>query len=160
MNDVYLREPQPGELGWIVQAHGEFYFREFGWGTQFEGVVADIVGRYAEQMADPQQFCWIADLGGKPVGCVMLTRDPDRTARLRVMLVDEAARGRGVGQLLCQAVLDAAKTCGDRSVVLWTTSRQKAARRLYQRFGFQCLSSEPNTTFDSSAMDESWRLDF
>lgn len=159
-NQVYLRDPKAGELGWIVKVHGEYYSQEYGYGPAFEGIVADIVARYAAEWDDPEQFCWIADIEGKPIGSVMLTRDADRMPWLRVMFIIEAARGRGVGRMLGQAVLDAARACGDPSIILWTTNKQIVARCLYELLGFRCISSKPNTTFDPTAMDELWRLEF
>lgn len=155
---VTLRQPRPGELGWIVEMHRDVYSRHFGWGEDFDSIVAGIVSGYALSR-DGRQYCWIADLGGEPVGCVMLTHDPDGTARLRVMLVVESAQHRGIGRLLAEKVLATARACGDREVLLWTTDKQVAARRLYKALGFQIVSTEPNTTFAPGATNEFWRLE-
>ena len=36
---VVLRDPQPGDMGWVVQQHGELYWREYGWNADFEALV-------------------------------------------------------------------------------------------------------------------------
>lgn len=133
-----------------------------GWGLDFEGTVADIVAQYAAR-DHPRERCWIARRGATPVGSVMLARDregkdPDQTARLRVLLVTPAARGTGLGRRLCEAVIAQARRFGDRRVVLTTTERQTEARRIYQRCGFQLLGTTGITPFDSSLRDEEWQL--
>lgn len=159
-----LRALQPGDLGWITQVHGDFYARTFGWGTQFEGIVAQIVADYARTTEAPsgqgekRQRCWIAELDGRRSGCVMLSRDPDGTARLRLMLVLNRAQGSGLGRALGQVVIDQALAWREPELVLWTTTKQVAARKLYEKLGFSRVSETPNTTFATDAMDETWRL--
>lgn len=45
---VRLRDPEPGDLGWIVQRHGALYAAEYGWNSDFEGLVARIVADFAQ----------------------------------------------------------------------------------------------------------------
>ena len=84
---------QPGDLGWIVMAHGELYAREYGWDTSFEALVARIVADYAGKHDPAREAAWIAELTGVRVGCVILVAADEATAQLRVLLVDPAARG-------------------------------------------------------------------
>ncbi|MEM1230084.1 MAG: GNAT family N-acetyltransferase [Pseudomonadota bacterium] len=159
-----LRAPEPGDLGWITQVHGEFYARTFGWGTAFEGIVARIVADFADSTTAPanegerRQRCWIAEHEGERAGSVMLSRDADGTARLRLMLVLERARGQRLGQILGEAVIEQARAWGEPELVLWTTDQQVAARALYRKLGFERVASEPNRGFAAGAMDETWRL--
>ena len=52
------------------------------------------------------------------------------------VVVDESARRRGVGELLCRAAIDRARSAGSRNVDLTSRSERKAANRLYRRLGF------------------------
>ena len=69
---VELRSPAPGDLGWVVQRHGELYCREYGWNADFERLVARIVGEFAAGPGGPVQKCWIATVGGRRAGCIFL----------------------------------------------------------------------------------------
>ena len=42
---ITLRNPQPGDMGWVVQQHGEIYAREYGWNAEFEALVLDIIAK-------------------------------------------------------------------------------------------------------------------
>ncbi len=53
---------QPGDLGWVVMAHGEVYAAEFGWDTSFEALVAQIVADYATAADKARSAAWIAEL--------------------------------------------------------------------------------------------------
>jgi ribosomal protein S18 acetylase RimI-like enzyme len=52
------------------------------------------------------------------------------------VVVDEAARGHGVGDLLNRAALDRAREMGAKTVDLTSRPSREAANRLYQRIGF------------------------
>ncbi|MFE5921135.1 GNAT family N-acetyltransferase [Streptomyces sp. NPDC056468] len=158
--DVLLREPGPGDLGWIVQRNAALYAAEYGWNADYEGLVARIVADFAEDHDPHLERVWIAELDGRPVGCVMCVRDEaPATARLRLLLVEPAARGLGIGDRLISAVVDFARGVGYRDLVLWTNDVLAAARRLYQRHGFVLSAEKPHRSFGKDLTGQDWRLD-
>ncbi|MFJ4831646.1 GNAT family N-acetyltransferase [Streptomyces sp. NPDC088747] len=158
--DVGLREPGPGDLGWIVQRNAALYTAEYGWNTDYEGLVARIVADFAEDHDPHLERVWIAAVDGRPVGCVMCVRDDaPATARLRLLLVEPDARGLGVGDQLVRAVIDFARGVGYHELVLWTNDILASARRLYQRHGFVLVSEKPHRSFGADLVGQDWRLD-
>ncbi|GAA2136633.1 bifunctional helix-turn-helix transcriptional regulator/GNAT family N-acetyltransferase [Streptomyces synnematoformans] len=159
VGEVELREPGPGELGWIVQRHGELYAQEYGWDADFEALVARIVADYAAHRDPAYERTWIADLGGRPVGTVMCVRDdaPD-TARLRLLLVDPEVRGHRLGARLVDECIAFARAAGYRTVVLWTNSVLTSARRIYERAGFELTAEKPHHSYGADLVGQDWRL--
>lgn len=155
---VSLRTHRAGDMGWIIQRHGELYAKEYGFNSEFEALVAEICAKFLREFDAPTERCWIAELGGVPVGTIMLVRGSEGVAKLRLLLVEDSARGRGVGRMLVQACVDFARQAGYRSITLWTQSNLIAARKLYQSTGFECVASEPNTRFGPSLVAETWTM--
>ncbi|MEN8650319.1 helix-turn-helix domain-containing GNAT family N-acetyltransferase [Streptomyces sp. 21So2-11] len=154
-----LRDPVPGDLGWIVQRHGALYAAEFGWNTDFEGLVARIVADFAQDHDPYLERVWIAELDGRPVGSVMCVRDDTPgTARLRLLFVDPAARGHGLGERLVKTVVEFAYEVGYREVVLWTNDVLVAARKIYQRAGFTLVAEKPHRSYGVDLVGQDWRL--
>ncbi|MFI7338291.1 GNAT family N-acetyltransferase [Streptomyces sp. NPDC050085] len=157
--NVLLREPGPGDLGWIVARNGAVYAAEFGWNADYEGLVARIVADFAQDHDPYLERVWIAELDGRPVGCVMCVRDEaPGTARLRLLLVEPEARGLGVGDRLVRAVIDFARGVGYRELVLWTNDVLKSARSIYQRHGFVLVGETPHRSFGADLIGQDWRL--
>ncbi|GGT13537.1 bifunctional helix-turn-helix transcriptional regulator/GNAT family N-acetyltransferase [Streptomyces chromofuscus] len=158
--DVVLREPGPGDLGWIVQRNAALYAAEYGWNSDYEGLVARIVADFAQGHDPRLERVWIAELDGRPVGCVMCVRDEaPATARLRLLLVEPDARGLGIGDRLVRSVVDFARGAGHRELVLWTNDVLTAARRLYQRHGFALVAERPHRSFGRDLVGQDWRLE-
>lgn len=145
--EVVLRDPEPGDLGWIVARHGALYAAEYGWGAGFEALCAEVVADYAKAAAAgaPGHRAWIATAGGAPAGSILCVRgDAPTDAKLRLLLVEPWARGLGVGGALIDAVIAYARANGDDRVVLWTNAPLTGARRLYDRRGFRLIAEEPH----------------
>ncbi|GAA4549233.1 GNAT family N-acetyltransferase [Streptomyces collinus] len=158
--DVVLREPAPGDLGWIVQRNAALYAAEYGFDADYEGLVARIVADYAEDRDPRRERTWIAELDGRPVGCVMCLRDDaPGAARLRLLLVEPDARGLGIGDRLVGTLVGFAREAGYREVVLWTNDVLAAARRIYQRHGFVLVAEKPHHSFGQDLTGQDWRLD-
>ncbi|MFF0157545.1 GNAT family N-acetyltransferase [Streptomyces sp. NPDC005263] len=158
--DVVLREPVPGDLGWIIQRNAALYAAEYGFDADYEGLVARIVADYTEDHDPRLERTWIAELDGRPVGCVMCVRDEvPGSARLRLLLVEPDARGLGIGDRLVGALVDFARDVGYRDIVLWTNDILGAARRIYQRHGFVLTAEKQHRSFGQDLTGQDWRLD-
>lgn len=154
-----LREPRPGDMGWVVQSHGSLYASEYGFDASFEGLVAEITAKFLGSFDASRERCWIADIGGNNVGSVFLVRHADDVAKLRLLLVDPAGRGQGLGQRLVAECIAFAKACGYRKITLWTQSILVAARKIYQDAGFVLVATEPHRSFGQSLIGETWELE-
>jgi DNA-binding MarR family transcriptional regulator/GNAT superfamily N-acetyltransferase len=153
-----LRDPRIGDFGWMVTRHAELYAQEYGWREPFEGLCAQIVADYANNFDAARERCWIAELNGENVGCVMLVKDSDEIARLRLLLVDPKARGLGLGQRLVDECVSFAREAGYKKMTLWTHSVLTAARRCYEKAGFTLTSSEPKQSWGKDVVAEYWDL--
>jgi GNAT superfamily N-acetyltransferase len=154
-----LREPRPGDMGWVVQSHGAFYAREYGFDSSFEGLVAEIAAKFLASFDASRERCWIADIDGTQVGSIFLVRHTDDVAKLRLLLVDPAGRGQGLGHRLVAECIAFAKACGYRRITLWTQSILVAARKIYQEAGFKLVATEPHRSFGQSLIGETWELE-
>ncbi|MFF5204721.1 GNAT family N-acetyltransferase [Streptosporangium sp. NPDC000396] len=137
-----IRPPRPGDLGWVVHRHGVLYSQEYGWGQDFEALVARIVADYADNHDPRRETGWIAEVDGERVGCVFCVRKDDETAQLRMLLVEPSARGMGIGGRLVEECLHFAKAAGYRRIVLWTRDVLTGARRIYRAAGFELVEEQ------------------
>jgi ribosomal protein S18 acetylase RimI-like enzyme len=155
---VRLRRHRPGDLGWVVQRHGELYWREYGYDARFEALVAEVAAGFLRRFDPRRERCWIAERDGARLGAAFLARKSAGTAQLRLLIVEPRARGRGLGKRLVRACVGFARAAGYRKLVLWTQSELTAARAIYERLGFRRTRSEPHRRFGKPLIGEYWEL--
>jgi DNA-binding MarR family transcriptional regulator/N-acetylglutamate synthase-like GNAT family acetyltransferase len=155
---ITLREHRPGDMGWVVERHAVLYHEQDGWGLAFEALVAGIVKDFLEKFDATRERCWIAERNGERVGCVFVVND-EGAARLRLLLVEPAARGSGLGRRLVEECIRFSRERGYAKLVLWTHAHLAAARAIYAATGFRKLKkTETHDTFGPRAVSEFWEL--
>jgi len=155
---VLIRQPRPGDMGWVIHRHGALYAQEYHWDESFEALVAGIVTRFMKSVDPRRERCWIAECGGAIAGCVFLVEESKKTAKLRLLLVEPWARGHGIGKRLVSGCIDFARQSGYRTLTLWTNKNLDAARRLYQQAGFHLVTEEPHHSFGHHLVGQNWEL--
>jgi DNA-binding MarR family transcriptional regulator/GNAT superfamily N-acetyltransferase len=151
-----LRPHQPGDMGWIIHRHGALYAEEYGWDESFEALVATVAAEFLQRFDAKRERCWIAEMEGEVVGSVLLVKHSDEVAKLRLLLVEQKARGLGIGARLVEECLRFARHAGYRRITLWTNSVLDGARRIYERAGFHLVRSEPHRSFGHDLVGETW----
>ncbi|MFO1397833.1 MAG: helix-turn-helix domain-containing GNAT family N-acetyltransferase [Burkholderiales bacterium] len=153
-----LRPHRPGDMGWVVQAHGEIYAREYGWDERFEALVARVAADFVDHFDATRERCWIAERDGERVGSVFVVRKSARVAKLRLLIVDPKARGLGLGRLLVDECIRFARAAGYRTLTLWTQENLSAARAIYRAAGFTRTAREEHAEFGVPLVSETWEL--
>jgi DNA-binding MarR family transcriptional regulator/GNAT superfamily N-acetyltransferase len=154
-----LRPHHPGDMGWVVHRHGVLYSQEYGYDERFESLVASIVADFIDNFDPRLERCWIAERDGEVVGSVFLVKKTRQIAKLRLLLVEPAARGLGIGKRLVAECVRFAREAGYKKIILWTQSELHAARRIYEQAGFHLAGKESHDSWSRKRMvAETWEL--
>lgn len=154
-----LRTHRPGDIGWVVQRHGELYWQEYHYDERFEALVAGIVAEFIEKLDPLREHCWIAEKDGENAGCIFLVKKSVAVAKLRLLLVEPSARGLGIGKCLVEECVQFARDAGYKKIILWTQSELTAARAIYQNSGFQKVGEKKHQSWSrTDLVAETWEL--
>ncbi len=156
----HLRRHRLEDMGWVVRRHGLFYGQEYGYDKRYEALVASIVAAFMENYDPRRERCWIAEDNGEPIGCVFLVKKSETVAQLRLLFVETAARGLGLGTRLVNECVRFAKETGYQKVELWTQSELRAARHIYKKAGFHLVDTKRHRSWGRELMGETWELVF
>jgi len=152
-----LRQHRPGDMGWVVQRHGQLYWEEYHYDERFEALVAEIVAEFIQKLDPKRERCWIAQRDGENVGSVFLVKKSSSVAKLRLLLVEPSARGLGIGKRLVEECVRFAREAGYKKIMLWTQSELATARAIYQSAGFELVAKDPHDSWSrTDLVAETW----
>jgi DNA-binding MarR family transcriptional regulator/GNAT superfamily N-acetyltransferase len=153
-----LRSYRPGDLGWVVHRHGALYAQEYGYDERFEALVAQVIAQFVQNFDPKRERCWIAERDGQIVGSVFLVKKSPKVAKLRLLFVEPAARGLGLGRRLISECVNFGRKAGYKKMTLWTQSELHAARHLYKQAGFRLAGKRQHKDFGKPSVAEIWDL--
>jgi DNA-binding MarR family transcriptional regulator/GNAT superfamily N-acetyltransferase len=155
-----LRDPRPGDMGWIVYRQAVLYAQEYGWNQEYEALISKIAGDFLERFDPERERCWIAEQDGEIVGSVFVVKHPERAAvaKLRLLYVEPSARGLGIGRRLVSECTGFAREAGYHTLTLWTNSVLVSARRIYQAEGYRLVREAPHHSFGKDLLGQTWEL--
>jgi DNA-binding MarR family transcriptional regulator/GNAT superfamily N-acetyltransferase len=154
-----LRPHQPGDMGWVIHRHGVLYAREYGYDERFEALVAEIAAKFIQNFDAKRERCWIAEKDGEIAGSVFLVKQSKAVAKLRLLLVEPAARGLGIGKRLVEECIRFARQAGYRTITLWTQEELHAAQHIYERAGFRMVREQPHREFGIPMVGQIWEME-
>ena len=153
-----LRAHQPGDIGWVTHRQGKLYAEEYGWDETYEALVADILSAFVKNFDRSRERAWIVEMDGAIVGSVFLVKQSDEVAKLRLLYVEPAARGHGIGTRLVEECVAFARGKGYRTLTLWTNDILASARRIYEGHGFRLISQGRHKSFGKDLVGQTWEL--
>ena len=153
-----LRPFDAGDADWLVAEHATHYAQVEGFDDSFGPLVRGIIEAFLADHDENREAGWIAYQGERLLGSIFCVRKDERTAKLRLFYVVQAARGTGVAQALLDQCLSFARGTGYAALTLWTHESHAAAGRIYLRNGFTCIRAAPVHSFGVDLVEETWQI--
>ena len=154
-----FRDPEPGDMGWVLHRQAILYSREYGWDGRFETLAMKICGEFMQSFDPEKERVWIAEMDGRIVGSVFVSRASDSVAKLRMLYVEPDARGHGIGRKLVGECMSFARRSGYTRMTLWTNNVLTAARAIYEKAGFELVDTNAHDDFGVPLIGETWERD-
>jgi DNA-binding MarR family transcriptional regulator/GNAT superfamily N-acetyltransferase len=153
-----LRDLMTGDIGWIAHRQAVLYAQEYGWDQTYEALVAEILSGFVKSYDKRRERAWIAERDGQMIGSVFLMKKNDEVAKLRLLYVEPAARGLGLGRRLVDECIRFARAKRYKTLTLWTNDCLESARKIYQAAGFKLVKEEPHHSFGKDLVGQTWDL--
>ncbi len=153
-----LRPHRTGDIAFVLARQARLYAEDYGFDQRFEALICEVGAGFLRDYDPRRDASFVAEIDGRIVGAVFLTRKEETVAKIRLLHVESEMRGRGIGTRLVDACIRFARDAGYRTLTLWTNDVLVEARRLYARAGFRIVESEPHTRFGPPLVGETWEL--
>lgn len=162
---------RPGIVSRTVEMHITYYSRHHSFGRVFVTDLSVGLGELMRRIDDPGVGAWSAiDSSGRIVGAIFVNqlhetvkadgrhvRDGgEKTAHLRMFIVEEGLQGKGVGQRLLAEAVKFVDEVGYDETKLWTFRGLEPAKILYERFGFVMIEEKLENRWGEPVYVQLW----
>lgn len=160
MNPEIVKGFIPGALGRIVELHGTYYARHWGFGIFFEAKMAADMAELAGRYDTRRDGLWTVSSAGRVEGSIAVDGQgaPEGEAVLRWYIVSDALRGKGCGRRLLAAAVDHCRERRFSRITLWTFAGLDAARRLYEQAGFRLAEEMRGSRWGTEVTEQRFDL--
>jgi len=146
-----------GDLALVASRQSRLYDREYGWGRAMELMQGEITATFLRDFQPAREQCWIAECDGALLGAILLADAGGDCGQLRLLHVEKAARGLGIGSALVDQCIAFAADVGYATLRLWTQDVLCEARRIYERAGFVRIACDQHRRFGIAMNGEIWQ---
>lgn len=146
---------RPGVTGRIAEMHARYYADLAGFGQPFESLVARDMAELMGRLHNPRNEVWVALRGTQIVGSIAIDGEGEGDeAILRCFILDDAARGQGLGRRLLVEALAFCDQWGFAATRLWTFKGLDAARALYEEQGFVLVQEQVGEQWGAAVTEQ------
>ncbi len=149
----------PGDLGHLIYLHGVQNQRDYGFNHVHEAYCARIATDFILSWKKDRSRVWLAKRKTEVVGSVFIFEVRDH-AQLRLLFVDEAIRGLGLGRWLVHTAVQYARSAGFASVFLWTVIGLDRAVAIYESEGFRKTEEKLQVSWGRQNTEARFELKF
>ncbi len=161
MNGIHIRKGYlPGAIGRVVELHGCYYSRHWGFGSFFEAKVAREIALFMDSYDDQRDGLWTAAIEDRVQGAIVIdgAHAEGQGAHLRWFVVSERLQGQGIGGRLIGEAMAFCRSRGYARVYLWTFEGLHAAHRLYEKAGFELVVQQEGRQWGREVNEQQWVL--
>jgi len=158
MDKVEIRRFSPEDRDWLVAEHQDSYALAEGFDGTFGPLVASILDAFLAGHDPNREAGWMAWQGDQRLGSIFCVQLDEQTAKLRLFLLCEGARGKGLGQRMLETCMGFARDQGYAQMKLWTHESHRAAGALYAKNGWTLTSSDPVVSFGQPLIEQHWHI--
>jgi GNAT superfamily N-acetyltransferase len=150
---------RPGDLGRLIEIHGLQNFKDYGFDEKHEAYCARIAVDFILDRDPKRSRAWLARKDGKVVGSVFICERESNAAQLRLLFVDDSARGVGLGRWLVQDAVHYCREAGFGSIFLWTVRGLDRARSVYESLGFRITEEVEQEDWGRKSLEVRYEVD-
>jgi GNAT superfamily N-acetyltransferase len=141
----------------LLKEYGYYMYEELGLIAGKESFFRELTNFPGPNYLMPSGIFIVARAGDMAAGCVGIKKFDEESCEMKRMYIRPAYRGRGMGRLLCNYVIDWCRKSMYRRILLDTNAEMKEAVFLYRKCGFieiapYCLNENDHPVFMEYAL--------
>lgn len=160
MNEIILNGYIPGAIGRMVELHGTYYHRNWGFGLFFEAKVASEMSEFLGRFDPSRDGFWVLCKNDRVEGGIAIDgiQAGRAGAHLRWFILSSEARGQGFGNRLMEEAISFCKKKNYERVYLNTFEGLHPARHLYEKFGFRLIHQAEGSQWGTRVIEQKFEL--